>query len=205
MDLAGYRETGFFPFSLFPFPGTLIQFPENIFIISKYHYIKISHLNKKPDYEKNNSTIYPDLHFVHDYRGFSPVTFLALGENAGNSGSDYAQSVTADSLGNSYVTGLFSTSVSFDASHTYFSNGSADIYVEKYDPAGNVVWATTAGGNDYDLANSVAVDKEGNVFITGYFKSPTLTFGSTTLVNAGGFRYDLFLVKYDPAGNVLWA
>jgi len=126
-------------------------------------------------------------------------------KSAGDASYDYAQSVTADSLGNSYVTGYFNMSITFDVNHTFFSNGSADLYIVKYDPVGNVIWVKSAGGNDFDISTSVAVDKLGNVYLTGYFKSSSLTFGSTTLVNAGGSSYDIFIVKYDPDGNVLWA
>lgn len=140
---------------------------------------------------------------VNEVNAQSPTWLWA--KSAGNSSYDYAQSVTADSLGNSYVTGYFNTSISFDVNHTLVSNGSSDLYLVKYDPAGNVIWAKSAGGDDLDASNSVAVDKLGNVYLTGYFKSSSLTFGSTTLVNAGGSIYDLFLVKYDAGGNVLWA
>jgi hypothetical protein len=47
------------------------------------------------------------------------------------------------------------------------------------------------------------VDAAGKPYVTGYFKSPTITFGSFTLTNTGS--EDLFLVKYDASGNVLWA
>lgn len=124
---------------------------------------------------------------------------------AGNNGYDYAMSVTADSAGNSYVTGYYNTSISFDPTHTLTSTGSTDLYIVKYDPSGNVLWASTAVGSDVDISSAVAVDDLGNVYLAGYFKSPTLTFGTTTLVNSGGFIYDLFVAKYDPDGNALWA
>jgi hypothetical protein len=44
-----------------------------------------------------------------------------------------------------------------------------------------------------DEAYSVAVDASGNGCMAGYFGSPTITFGATTLTNAG--QYDIFLAK----------
>ena len=43
--------------------------------------------------------------------------------------------------------------------------------------------------------------------MTGYFRSPTITFDTTTLtnVNGGGMYSDVFVAKYDTNGNVLWA
>jgi len=41
------------------------------------------------------------------------------------------------------------------------------------------------------------------VSITGYFNSPTITFGTYTLTNVSG--NDIFIAKYDANGNVSWA
>lgn len=55
------------------------------------------------------------------------------------------------------------------------------------------------------LIRGLAVDYEGNVFVAGDFRG-TITFGDTTHTNAGsGSRYDMFLVKFDRSGNVLWS
>ncbi|GAB3233230.1 hypothetical protein GCM10027346_21060 [Hymenobacter seoulensis] len=51
-------------------------------------------------------------------------------------------------------------------------------------------------------ANSITTDKSGNSFITGQF-SGTVSFGRTTLTSRGD--NDLFLVKYNPGGKVMWA
>ena len=67
----------------------------------------------------------------------------------------------------------------------------------------NWQWAKSAGGTGYESSTGVCTDASGNVFITGLFFSPTITFGTTTLTNAGGM--DIFIVKYDATGNVLWA
>ncbi len=75
-----------------------------------------------------------------------------------------------------------------------------DIFLVKYDDSGNVLWAKSAGGTDWDEGNSVAVDAYGNIYVTGYFDSPTITFDSDNLTNAG--NWDIFLVKYDASGTV---
>lgn len=123
---------------------------------------------------------------------------------AGGIGYDYAQSVAVDSAGNSYMTGYFNMGINFGLD-SWLSAGSADIYVVKFDPAGNFLWSKAFGGTDADIANSIALDASGNIYIAGYFKSPLLLFDTCTLTNAGGNTYDLFVVKCDAAGNVLWA
>ena len=43
------------------------------------------------------------------------------------------------------------------------------------------------------------------MYVTGYFQSPTITFGTTTLTpGSAGFSH-IFITKYDALGNVLWA
>jgi len=81
--------------------------------------------------------------------------------------------------------------------------GNKDMFIVKYSPSGNVKWAKSAGGADWDEGTSVTTDKRGNVFVTGYFASPTLTFGTNTLTNAGSF--DIFIAQYDSLGIVKWS
>lgn len=80
-------------------------------------------------------------------------------------------------------------------------NGTPDFFIVKYDQFGNVVWAQSAGGNDYDEGYGITTDADGNIYVTGEFVSPSITFGSFTLADSES----MFIVKYDPTGNVLWA
>ncbi len=66
-------------------------------------------------------------------------------------------------------------------------------------------WVQSAGGTNSDYGQSIAVDASGNSYVTGYFYSPTITFGTTTLTNASSGTADMFVVKYDASGNVVWA
>ena len=126
-------------------------------------------------------------------------------KSAGGTGSDWGKSISTDANGNSYITGYFSSpTITFGSTTLTNANpDSSDIFVVKYDGAGNVLWAKSAGGPIWDCGNSISTDANGNSYITGQFSSPTITFGSTTLTNAGD--NDIFVVKYDGAGNVLWA
>jgi len=65
------------------------------------------------------------------------------------------------------------------------------------------LWAKSGVGSDNDYGQSVATDGLGNVFVTGYFFSPLLNFGSSVLNNTG--TCSAFLAKYDSSGNALWA
>lgn len=128
-------------------------------------------------------------------------------KKAGGIKSDYTTNVTTDLQGNYIVAGKFySTSISFGA---YILNNTSDsvyhdIFIVKYDSSGNVIWAKREGGIYNDQINSITTDSNGNIFFTGYFNSPSITFGTYTFANPGpGTK--LFVVKYNSTGNVIWA
>lgn len=71
----------------------------------------------------------------------------------------------------------------------------------------NWLWAKSAIGTIPDYGYSVSADAQGNVFVTGRFFSPTITFDTITLTNtdSSGNTEDIFIAKYDTSGNILWA
>ncbi|MBI2271722.1 MAG: SBBP repeat-containing protein [Bacteroidetes bacterium] len=71
----------------------------------------------------------------------------------------------------------------------------------------NCQWTKGYGNTKEESCKSVYVDASGNVYSTGYFYSPTITFGSTTLTNFDNScnSCDAFIVKSDSCGNVIWA
>ena len=111
------------------------------------------------------------------------------------------QSIAVDASGNSIVSGTFAGTSSFDGV-SISSAGERDIFVAKYDPFGNILWAQKAGGTGRDWSLDVTVDSNDDIITTGGFTN-TATFSGTSLTSAGGT--DIFLAKYDPNGTALWA
>lgn len=100
---------------------------------------------------------------------------------SGGFGSDSPAALAVDAAGNLYVTG-----------QSTGSGTNADYATIKYDAAGTEQWVrrydgpTTVFASDYDRAAALAVDGNGNVFVTGNSSD------------------DFATVKYDAAGTEVW-
>ncbi len=73
----------------------------------------------------------------------------------------------------------------------------------KLSGAGEHVWSTYLGGNDYEYGLGIAVDADGNSYATGYTKSSGWVSGGWN--TAFGGLYDGYLVKLSGAGTHLWS
>jgi hypothetical protein len=77
--------------------------------------------------------------------------------------------------------------------------------VAKYSSSGAAVWSKNWGSTSGDNAYSVAIDRLGNVAVTGTF-TYNVDFGGGPITNTGDYlSYDIFLVKLSPAGLHLWS
>lgn len=129
----------------------------------------------------------------------------------GSTSNEYANSVTVDASGNIITVGRFDGTTDLDPSAgvaSFTSAGGNDLYITKTDSNGNFVWAKKIGGSDQDVANDVAIDSNGNIFIAGYF-AYVVDFNPGAGVNnmgfSGGFTPQGFLLKLDSNGNYVWS
>lgn len=128
----------------------------------------------------------------------------------GGTNYDYGNSIVVDSEGAVYTTGYFQGTADFDPDALNTVNltsaGGYDIFISKLDSDGNFVWVKNMGGAGDDYGYEIAVDLDGNVYITGSF-SGTASFNpgddTAELVSAGGD--DIFVSKFDDSGNFVWA
>jgi hypothetical protein len=74
-----------------------------------------------------------------------------------------------------------------------FGDGKDDFFIVKLDANGNLLWSKTIGGEYFDYAKSIIETKDGGLAIAGRTKS------------FGAFSYDVFIVKLDVNGNLLWS
>ena len=127
----------------------------------------------------------------------------------GGTNVDQGNSIAVDEFGNVYTTGLYSILADFDPSSGTFNLTSAgywDVFVSKYDPYGNLIWAKSFGGTSAEYGTSIAIDSYKNVYITGNFLG-TVDFdpsGNVFNLTSSG-DVDIFVCKLDSIGNLVWA
>jgi hypothetical protein len=146
----------------------------------------------------NHGTANP---FLVKYSPNGTVLWARSGQGQGN--WDKAFSVTTDKAGNVFICGFFTSSVICFGNYTLTNSGSADFYIAKYDPNGNVLWANKGGAEGVENIYSVSTDSQGNVYTVGYSTSSVVTIGNYTFTNN---QNRMLVVKYYGSnGNVAWA
>jgi hypothetical protein len=125
----------------------------------------------------------------------------------GGSGYDVGYGIAVDAVGNAYVTGFAgSTEATFpvtggpDLTH----NGSTDAFVAKVKADGTVLdYCGYIGGSDSDGGRGIAVDEDGNAYVTGDTWSTETTFPEAVgpdLDHNGGIDAFVTRVKVDGTG-----
>lgn len=146
-----------------------------------------------------------------------PSTFIFKWNNVGVFGwaqkidgqfSESIHDIATDNSGAVYLSGYFEDTIDFDPGpgvSLLKTHGQSDIFIAKFDGGGAFSWAKSFGAFASDWGNAVSIDPSGNILITGYFWG-TVDFdpgpGVNNLTSAGDL--DVFILKADPSGNVIW-
>lgn len=110
---------------------------------------------------------------------------------AGSSTYDFGYAVAVDASGNVVVAGATQGSMAGGNAGRY------DLFVAKYNSAGNRLWLRQRGSSEQDFAYGVATDASGNIYVTGYT-------GAGLDGNSAFGEWDVFLTKFDASGNWHW-
>ncbi|MCB0855701.1 MAG: hypothetical protein KDD63_25940, partial [Bacteroidetes bacterium] len=126
----------------------------------------------------------------------------------GGTGNERSNHILLDPSGNYYLTGFFQGTVDFDPSGTtqnLTSSGNGDIFLAKYDPLGNYLWAISMGSSEFDEGKSIALDNNGNIYLAGRFRQ-TVDFDPSANTNSltSNGDSDGFVAKYNSAGDFEW-
>lgn len=122
-----------------------------------------------------------------------------------STGNVIAKSVFVDGAGGVYVVGTFEGTTDLDpgpAVLNYTAVAGTDIFIQKFNAAGTLLFVRVIGGSANESANDVVVDPNSNIYVTGSFGA-TVDFdpgaGVSNLTSAGGL--DIFILRLTSAGN----
>jgi hypothetical protein len=115
-------------------------------------------------------------------------------EQFGGQRSGAWSGVTVDTSGNVYLTGDFNGTQSFGSFSLTGTSANGTGYLCKVDPNGNFLWAQEfaygTSGSHSGFLTPLAVDGNGNAYLSWFANSPTGSVG--------------FLSKYDSSGSLQW-
>ena len=145
--------------------------------------------------------------FLARYDADGVLTWVRTGDNSQASSMGY--SVGIDNAGNSIVTGAFTGRLVLDSIELVSTpprdiKALSDVFLAKYSPDGVLLWARSGGGPGGDHPNAVAVDADGNVYVTGSIYESAIFGGRQLAGKAEGTQNrSTFVVKYSPQGDVV--
>lgn len=140
---------------------------------------------------------------------FNSAGTLSWATYYGGTGNELGLGIITSISGDIYLSGNTnsSTGISSGGFQNTFS-GFMDAFLVKFNAAGNRLWATYYGGTGIDEGMNVAVDNQGNVFLTGDSYTPNI---GSTMATPYAFQTNLlgtenfFLVAFNPNGTRLAA
>jgi hypothetical protein len=140
--------------------------------------------------------------FVAKYDSSGRVLWARSGGS--NGALHVAFGIAIDKDGDSYITGKFFNTLSFDSFVCDAGDPEQKIFIAKLDRDGRFLWAKEVGsGGYYGAGEDIAVDNEGSAYVVGQFRA-TINFGDDSH-SYGQMRYAFLAVKYDRDGNYKWS
>jgi hypothetical protein len=122
----------------------------------------------------------------------TPSNTFSVNQKA-STGITSAQGTVVDAKGNIYVLGNATGNFG-----NQLNQGTQDVYLTKYDSAGNVVFQNLLGSAGNASGYGLALDPSGGVVVTG---SSTAALTTTSITNGNN---DAFVARYDASGNQTW-
>jgi uncharacterized repeat protein (TIGR01451 family) len=124
----------------------------------------------------------------------------------GGSADDYSEAIAVDGAGNAHVTGQ--TYADFPTQNPYQGDqAGCDAFVAKIDTTqsgiASFIYSTYLGGSWGDYGVDIAVDGNGNAYVTGWTVSPDFPTTNAYQGAYGGGDWDAFVTKLNAAGSSL--
>jgi Domain of unknown function (DUF4347)/Beta-propeller repeat len=131
-------------------------------------------------------------------------------KSVGGSSDDKVIGISADASDNIYITGSFVGTFDFDpglGTKNLTSKGKTDIFINKLDSNGDLIWAKSLGGASNDEVTGISIDSDGSIYTTGIFTDTSDFDPGTSISNlsSNSGSADIFISKLDSNGDFVWA
>ncbi|MGB9977944.1 SBBP repeat-containing protein [Methanobacterium sp.] len=136
---------------------------------------------------------------------FNSIGTLIYSTYFGGTSNDYGYSIAVDNSDNIYITGQ-TTSTNLPVTTGVYQTarkGPGDTYVAKFNSSGSLVFCTYFGGSGLEDARSIAVDSQGNIYITGRTSSVIPMTANAVQTSIKGGTWDAFTAKLNSSGTAL--
>jgi Domain of unknown function DUF11/Beta-propeller repeat len=162
--------------------------------------------------EQPGSAVTGDGFIVKISADFSSYVYASY---LGGNEAENVWSIAVDDSGQAYLGGTTNSqnfptaSVSSTPYQQFFGGGAADGFIAKLNAQGDtLLYSTYLGGGGFDRVLGLAIDADGNAYVTGATNSNTTTNQPAfptrfSLMPFGGGPFDVFVTKFNPAGDDL--
>ena len=127
----------------------------------------------------------------------------------GGNKNDLGTGIALDTSGNVYVTGYTDSANDFPLASAWqpvYGGGAWDAFLVAITPAGDqLLYSSYFGGEKNDLAQDIAVDSDGTVYLTGYTTSPVDFPLMQAWQSIFGGSEDAFVARFDNTGQLEYA
>lgn len=133
---------------------------------------------------------------------FSSEGALQWVQKIEGTGLKVASELAFDRENNLLMSGYFSDTLYLGAQHLY-AVGETDLFLAKFNEAGELLWARSAGYTGDTRALSLSVLPSGSIALSGFYNDTTIIGDDKLMANT--FDRDVFVCLYDAQGRPRWA
>lgn len=127
----------------------------------------------------------------------------------GGKEKDQGKCIAVDNSGNLIIAGNFSDTVDFDPGNgvaELIAQKSENIFITKYGPLGNFIWAKAIVGTGISYLHNIGTDQQGNIIFSGaYYGILDMDPSTNSLIFNSNGKRNYFITKLDKDGNLIWA
>ena len=122
----------------------------------------------------------------------------------GGNSYDWGKSISIDSKGNVYTTGIFERSLETEKIMLK-SNGNNDVFIKKINSNGKTKWVKQIGGLGYDKGEGILIDRNDDLYISGGFEGEVdFNCGKDSALKTANGHSDIFLLKLNTKAKFIW-